>query len=147
MASTTRRQFLNRILAAGAAALAGYLVYPVLRFLTPPQVALGEADKIFVTTTDEMKRNSAKFFKFQDKPAVLVELPDGSYKALSAKCTHMGCTVAFEPTGDYFLCECHGSEFNIDGKVLKGPATKPLPVYIVSISGDKIYVSVKNQTA
>lgn len=145
--ASTRRQFLNRVLAAGAAVIAAYVVYPILRYFTPPAAALGEADKVFVTRTDDMKLNSARFFRFLDQPAVLVRLPNGNYKALSAKCTHMGCTVTFEGKGDYFLCECHGSEFNINGKVLKGPATLPLPVYNVSISGDKIYVSVKNLAA
>ena len=145
--ASTRRQFLNRVLGAGAAILTGYILYPVLRFLTPPPVALGEVGRVLVATTDEMKLNSARFFKFLDRPAVLVRLPDGNYKALSAKCTHMGCTVQFESTGDFFLCECHGSEFNINGKVLKGPAALPLQQYFVSISGDKIYVSIKNQAA
>lgn len=145
--ASTRRQFLNRVLAAGAAVIASYVVYPILRYFTPPAAAFSEADKVFVTTTDDMRLNSAKFFRFLDQAAVLVRMPNGNYKALSAKCTHMGCTVSFEAKGDYFLCECHGSEFNMNGKVLKGPATLPLPVYNVSISGDKIYVSVKKLAA
>lgn len=145
--ASTRRQFLNRVLAAGVAAVAAYIIYPVLRFFTPPSVALGEVDKIFVTMTGAMKLNTAKFFKFLDQPAVLVRLPDGSYTSLSAKCTHMGCTVSFEPKGDYFLCECHGSKFSITGKALNGPATKPLPVYYVYKEGDKIYVAVNKEAA
>ena len=135
------------MLAAGAAIISGYIVYPILRYLTPPAVALGEESNVFVATTEDMKLNSAKFFRFLDSPAVLVRLPDGNYKALSAKCTHMGCTVAFESKEDDLLCECHGSIFNLNGKVLKGPAVEPLPVYAVSIAGDKIYVSVKKQVA
>ncbi len=145
--ASTRRQFLNRVLAAGVAAISAYIIYPVLRFLTPPQFALGEQETVVAATTDELKPNSAKFFKFQDKPAVLVRLPDGSYKALSAKCTHLGCTVSFESRKDDFLCECHGSEFDLNGKVLRGPAARPLPVYLVSIRGDKIYVSAGKQAA
>ncbi len=145
--ATSRRQFLNRVLTSGVAVIAAYIVYPVLRFFTPPAVPLGEVDKVFVTTLDKMGLNTAKFFKFLDKPAVLVHLPDGKYTSLSAKCTHMGCTVAFQSKDDNFICECHGSIFNIDGKVLKGPATRPLPVYYVDIEGNKIYVTVKKQLA
>jgi cytochrome b6-f complex iron-sulfur subunit len=145
--ATTRREFLNRVIAAGTAALAAYVVYPVVRFLTPPSVALGEVGNVLVATTEEMKLNSAKFFKFLDRPAVLVRLPNGSYKALSAKCTHMGCTVDFESTGDFFLCQCHGSEFSINGRVLKGPAQLPLQQYVVNVSGDKIFVSAGSQVA
>jgi cytochrome b6-f complex iron-sulfur subunit len=59
----------------------------------------------------------------------------------------MGCTVAFQAKEEDFICECHGSIFNIKGKVLKGPATIPLPVYNVDIEGDKIYVTVKKKVA
>jgi cytochrome b6-f complex iron-sulfur subunit len=141
----SRRSFLNRILTGGAAILGAYVVYPVIRFLIPPTVPLGAQSKIQVATIDELKPNSAKFFRFLDKPAVLVRLPNGNYEALSAKCTHLGCTVAFKPANDIFYCNCHGSEFNINGSVLRGPAALPLPQYAVSISGNNIYVTTQNQ--
>lgn len=143
--SLTRRSFLNRILTGGAAIFSAYVIYPVIRFLIPPPVPLGVQTKVQVSTVDEMKPDSAKFFRFLDKPAVLLRLPNGNYEALSAKCTHLGCTVAFKQTEDIFFCNCHGSEFNIDGKVLKGPAALPLTQYAVSISGNNIYVGTQNQ--
>ncbi len=161
MKSTNRRKFLNRVLTGGTALIAAYIVYPVVKFLTPPPVAMGQQSRVMVATTDEMKPNTAKFFRFLDKPAVLVRLPNGDYKALSAKCTHLGCTVAFESdavssatnanlprqTTDFFYCNCHGSEFDINGNVMKGPAALPLAQYSVSISDNKIYVSVQGQVA
>ena len=143
----TRRNFLNRTLTGGAAILTAYVIYPVIRFLIPPPVSLDAQSKVQVATVDELKPNSAKFFRFMDKPAVLVKLPNGNYEALSAKCTHLGCTVAFRQTEDIFYCNCHGSEFNIDGKVLKGPAALPLTQYAVSISGNEIYVTTQNEQA
>ena len=145
--ATSRRQFLNRLLSSGAAIIAAYVIYPAIRFLIPPPTALDEKAKVLAASTSELKPNSAKFFKFLDRPAVLVRLPDGSYESLSAKCTHLGCTVAFEAKQDIFLCHCHGSEFNMDGKVIRGPAQLPLPRYVVSISGDDIYVTTGNQQA
>jgi len=133
------------MLAGGAAVFSAYVVYPVLRFLMPPPVPLGAQSKVQVASIDELKPNSAKFFRFLDKPAVLVRLPNGNYEALSAKCTHLGCTVSFKQAEDIFYCNCHGSEFNIDGKVLKGPAALPLAQYAVSISGNDIYVTTQNQ--
>lgn len=140
--ASNRRQFLNRILLGGIGVIAAYITYPVLRFLDPPRPKAKEKTKVFVTTTDEMGLNTAKFFRFLDRAAVLVRLPDGKYRSLSAKCTDLGCTVAFKPAGDYFHCYCHGSEFNINGRVLRGPAVRPLEEYDVSIVGKKIYVSV-----
>ncbi|MGC8595606.1 MAG: ubiquinol-cytochrome c reductase iron-sulfur subunit [Candidatus Kryptoniota bacterium] len=140
--SSDRRKFLKRLLGFTSTILAAYIIYPIIRFLNPPSVLLQEKSTVEVATTSELRPDSAKFFEFLDKPAVLVHLPDGGYEALSAKCTHLGCTVEFEPKRDIFYCNCHGSEFGIDGSVLKGPAVSPLPKYFVSINGNKVFVSV-----
>jgi Rieske Fe-S protein len=46
------------------------------------------------------------------------------YTALSLVCTHLGCTV--EQKNDKYECPCHGSIYNRDGEVQKGPASNPL---------------------
>ncbi|HEY6081721.1 MAG TPA: FAD-dependent oxidoreductase [Polyangiaceae bacterium] len=51
---------------------------------------------------------------------------DGQLHALSAICTHQGCQVAFNASERSWDCPCHGSRFDLDGRVLDGPATKPL---------------------
>jgi glycine/D-amino acid oxidase-like deaminating enzyme/nitrite reductase/ring-hydroxylating ferredoxin subunit len=51
---------------------------------------------------------------------------DGRVHALSSVCTHQGCQVAFNALERSWDCPCHGSRFDIDGRVLDGPATKPL---------------------
>jgi cytochrome b6-f complex iron-sulfur subunit len=54
--------------------------------------------------------------------------------AFEAKCTHLGCTPRWVPDAvdnlgrkGRFKCPCHGSNFNIDGDVIAGPA--PVPLY------------------
>lgn len=41
------------------------------------------------------------------------------------KCTHLGCRI-HNASDNKFICSCHGSEFNSNGQVVKGPAVKPL---------------------
>jgi Rieske Fe-S protein len=50
----------------------------------------------------------------------------GDLHAVSATCTHMGCTVAFNDAERSWDCPCHGSRFDVDGAVLEGPANAPL---------------------
>jgi nitrite reductase/ring-hydroxylating ferredoxin subunit len=52
---------------------------------------------------------------------------DGSAHAVSATCTHKGCTVTWNNADRTWDCLCHGSMFEADGSVIHGPAVKPLP--------------------
>jgi glycine/D-amino acid oxidase-like deaminating enzyme/nitrite reductase/ring-hydroxylating ferredoxin subunit len=52
--------------------------------------------------------------------------PDGTLVALSGRCTHLGCAVAFNDDEQSWDCPCHGSRFGLDGAVLQGPAVAPL---------------------
>jgi len=51
----------------------------------------------------------------------------GDIHAVSAICTHLGCTVGFNREDRTWDCPCHGSRFTVDGKVIQGPATEDLP--------------------
>lgn len=54
--------------------------------------------------------------------------------AVSSRCTHLGCTITSNARG--FECNCHGSVFARDGRVVRGPATDPLPWYQVLLGDD-----------
>ena len=51
---------------------------------------------------------------------------DGRLHAVSARCTHLGCQVAWNAAEQSWDCPCHGSRFTVDGEVLEGPATRAL---------------------
>ncbi|MEU7479706.1 FAD-dependent oxidoreductase [Lentzea sp. NPDC042327] len=53
--------------------------------------------------------------------------PEGQLHAVSMRCTHLGCLVRFNSAERSWDCPCHGSRFDVDGNVLEGPATRPLP--------------------
>jgi glycine/D-amino acid oxidase-like deaminating enzyme/nitrite reductase/ring-hydroxylating ferredoxin subunit len=51
---------------------------------------------------------------------------DGTVHAVSARCTHMGCIVHWNPAETTWDCPCHGSRFAVDGTVIEGPAVEDL---------------------
>jgi glycine/D-amino acid oxidase-like deaminating enzyme/nitrite reductase/ring-hydroxylating ferredoxin subunit len=50
----------------------------------------------------------------------------GEIHAVSARCTHLGCIVSWNPAEASWDCPCHGSRFSVDGEVLQGPAVRDL---------------------
>ncbi|QGU06911.1 Gamma-glutamylputrescine oxidoreductase [Corynebacterium occultum] len=52
---------------------------------------------------------------------------DGTLYAVSSRCTHLGCQVAWNAAERSWDCPCHASRFTVDGEILNGPATRPLP--------------------
>ena len=71
------------------------------------------------------------------KPIIVAQPTEGQAVAFSAKCTHMGCTVA--PSGAKLQCPCHGSQFDaLTGKVQKGPAKAPLAAFPVKVEGGSV---------
>ena len=53
----------------------------------------------------------------------LVNPGGGQMEVLAVRCPHLGCSVGFDQSAGIFKCPCHGSEFNIKGQVIHGPAT------------------------
>lgn len=68
---------------------------------------------------------------------VVTQAAAGDFKGFSSTCTHAGCAVN-EVVDGTINCPCHGSKFNLDGSVAKGPATKPLESKVVTVQGDSI---------
>ena len=73
-----------------------------------------------------------------EKGIVLTKAASGTVHAVSATCTHQGCTVS-SPHNGVVSCPCHGSQFDAStGRVLRGPATRPLPAVAVHVQGDQV---------
>ncbi|MET7478311.1 Rieske (2Fe-2S) protein [Streptomyces sp. NPDC005648] len=86
--------------------------------------------------TTEIPVGGGKIFK--DQKVVVTQPKQGEFKAFSAICTHLGCTVS-EVSGGTIDCPCHGSKYRIaDGSVAGGPAPKPLPAEQIKVEGDSI---------
>ncbi|MSS72261.1 MAG: ubiquinol-cytochrome c reductase iron-sulfur subunit [Candidatus Latescibacteria bacterium] len=57
-------------------------------------------------------------------PIFLIRAEESRYLAFSSVCTHLGCQVRKLPQS--FRCPCHGSTYDLEGAVLRGPAQKPM---------------------
>jgi menaquinol-cytochrome c reductase iron-sulfur subunit len=55
-------------------------------------------------------------------------------------CTHLGCHYKWNPRSRHFECPCHASVFTIDGKVIGGPAPRPLDTLPHKIENGRLYV-------
>ena len=69
-------------------------------------------------------------------------MDDGGFLALSSKCTHLGCTVPWDDKEKRFACPCHGSSFDIAGRVITSPAPRPLDFYPVYIENNIVIVDI-----
>lgn len=67
----------------------------------------------------------------QGAPVLIVRQAAASYYALSMLCTHAACFVG-APSQGVMVCPCHGSEYNMMGQVLRGPAYAPLHQYALT---------------
>lgn len=68
---------------------------------------------------------------------LLVQETAGTVTALSAICTHQGCTV--QPAEGELDCPCHGSTFQLDGTPVSGPAKEPLPAVAVHVKDGAVF--------
>jgi Rieske Fe-S protein len=78
---------------------------------------------------------------FADQLVVVTQPTAGAFKAFTAVCTHLGCTVNQVNDG-LIRCPCHGSEYSItDGSVKRGPAPRPLAAKQIAVANDQITLS------
>ena len=141
---TTRRAFLATASAAGVLYTAA-LAYPVYRYLnSPEEMALSESAVSEVTLKDAQKlpAGSVLMFKFGSRPAMLIHHEDGKWVSMTAVCTHLGCTVQYEPQADRIHCACHGGVYSAyTGANVSGPPPKPLTLYKVAVTDAGVQVS------
>jgi glycine/D-amino acid oxidase-like deaminating enzyme/nitrite reductase/ring-hydroxylating ferredoxin subunit len=79
-----------------------------------------------VDSVAEIAPGSGAVVRIEGRHCAVYREEDGTAHAVSARCTHLGCLVSFNEAETAWECPCHGSRFGIDGKVLHGPALRPL---------------------
>jgi Rieske Fe-S protein len=136
-----RRRILNYLLGTSVGATLVAILYPILKFMIPPEIIEATQTSVVAGRVNELPPNSGKIFKFGSKPGLLVRTPTGEYKAFSAVCTHLDCIVQYRPDMRLIWCACHNGQYNLSGKNIPGPPPRPLEEYTVNIRGEEIVVS------
>lgn len=137
------RRWINLLLGSGILASIAAFVYPAIRYIIPPPVSESTSRSVVAAKAGELKNNSGKIFKFGSKPALLVRLADGTYRAFSAVCTHLNCTVQYREDLHEIWCACHNGTYDLEGRNVSGPPPRPLEMYEVHVQGEDVVVSRK----
>ncbi len=137
----SRRSVLDRLLQISAFAWALSIFYPVFAYFKIPAEGESVPTSIVAAKVNELQSNQGKVFRFGNSPAILVKTPDGEWKAFSAVCTHLQCTVQYRNDMQKIWCACHNGTFDMKGTNIAGPPPRPLQEFKVTTKGDDVIVS------
>ena len=132
---TSRRGFLGWFLGTSAGALALSIVYPILRFLSPPRVPEASTNRVEAGTTrdPELLEKGYKIVRFGADPVLLIKVSETEFRAFSATCTHLDCIVEYQNKKQRIWCNCHNGEYDLNGINVAGPPPRPLTRYDVHV--------------
>lgn len=137
-----RRGFLDLLLGVGAGGLSLAAIYPVSRYLVPPESAEASVSSVVLSLKPaDLAAGTGQIFKFGTKPGIIIRTPDGQIRAFSAICTHLSCTVQYREDLNHIWCACHNGHFDLNGHNIAGPPPAPLAAYDVKIRGEQILVT------
>lgn len=133
-----RREFLGLAIGGTAAALGALAIYPVVEFVQPAEdVAPTSLD---IGTAEGFPRGQGRMALLGGTPVLVLRMEDGSFRAFSAICTHLGCIVAYSAAHKQIECHCHGGVYSLDGKNVSGPPPRPLERLSVQLVQGRVVV-------
>lgn len=135
-----RRDFLNILLSGGFVAWFISLLFPVFKYLEPPEIEEVKVTSVKIGAVDEMEKDSGKIIKFGNKPVIVVRNPTGEFVAFSAVCTHLDCIVQYKKEYGQIYCACHNGRFDLSGRNVSGPPPFPLKKFGVTIKDKEVIV-------
>jgi Rieske Fe-S protein len=139
----SRRRLLDWLLTGSAGGLFAVLLYPVLRYMAPPEQAEAGADAVVVGKVKDFPPNSGKVVRFGQRPAIVLRLTSGELRAFSAVCTHLQCTVQYRQDLELVWCACHNGRFDLAGRNVGGPPPRPLEALEVAVRGEDVVLGRK----
>ncbi len=143
-AEFTRLGFVKVIGGIMTLAYAGAIGYPVYKYLSTPvekSAEMAAVKEVNLPNLDKLPKGSAYMFKFGVRPSLLIHHADDTWTALTAVCTHMGCTVAYNTATAGIECHCHGGRYDAKtGENISGPPPRPLKKFVVTVAAGSVTV-------
>ncbi|MFL5247652.1 MAG: ubiquinol-cytochrome c reductase iron-sulfur subunit [Myxococcales bacterium] len=132
-----RRSVLDLLLGVGVLGFLGSVLYPVLRYLKPlgAQTQNGPI-KLAGEDLAKLEKEHSVIVRAGATRIVVFEDSAQRLRALSARCTHEGCTVQYVPGDSVIWCACHNGRFDLDGRVISGPPPRPLDKFSCTREAD-----------
>jgi Rieske Fe-S protein len=116
-------------------------LYPAIRFMNPPSVPEAVVNEASAGKISDLGPNSARIVKFGSRPVLLIRLNETDWRAFSAICTHLNCTVQYQDSSRQIWCACHNGFYDVNGRVVSGPPPRPLEEYAVHVRGEDVVVA------
>lgn len=136
-----RREFAKMLtLVSGGFALGSGLIAAKNEFDEKEQIKGAH----FVCEVDEVPKGGTRSFvlKGSSIPYILIHLEDGTFRAYEQKCTHLSCSVYYEPGSGQIVCPCHHGFFDAKtGEVISGPPPRALPHLEVMQKENQLFVT------
>ena len=154
-----RRQFMNLLTFGSITGVALGALYPVVKYFIPPSSGSAGGgvvaqDKIgndiivseYLLDHPPGDRDLAQGLK--GDPTYIIIEDDGSIRnyGINAVCTHLGCTVPWNPAENKFMCPCHGSQYDETGRKVRGPAPLSLALAHAEVSDDQVIFTPWTET-
>ena len=132
----SRRSFLNWFLGTTAGALALSVLYPLVRYVSPPKIAEAATNEVEAgpVNDSDLLDKGFKIVRFGAEPVILIKAGDTDFRAFSATCTHLDCIVGYQKDRTRIFCNCHNGVYDLTGRNVGGPPPKPLTPYKVHIA-------------
>jgi Rieske Fe-S protein len=111
--------------------------------MNPPDVPEASVNEVAAGKVQDLKPNAGKIVRFGSRPALLVRVDESQWRAFSAVCTHLNCTVQYRDSTHQIWCACHNGTYDLNGHVVSGPPPAPLEEYAVRLRGDEVVISRK----
>jgi Rieske Fe-S protein len=94
----------------------------------------------------DVPRDSAYRTTRGDQPLILTNA-GGVIRTFAAICTHEGCPLGWNANQHLIRCPCHGSAFDVRGRVVEGPATKALTELETIVDGERVLLAISRDSA